>query len=334
MTHRRRRIPIILIAIVFLAIATNWLAPAPASAETFTPTNSEARIVSITPESNLVVLKVLGGDGALRLRVEPGHEAVVFGYQNEPYLRISAEGDIETNLNSPATYTNATRSGDVAVPDIDSDLPPDWKRIGHGQSVVWHDHRMHTMPGAPEVSEWAITIRLDAVTTMVLGSLTQLPAPSPLPWIALAGFVAVALVIFGRRSFTRIGGIVSLGVALCATIVVVNAWLATPSVLGRSVIPLCVGLAAVIASAVALFINGRVQLVVVFASLALSAGILASTSSALGSALIPGPIAPAIIRALLAAALGGTVAAAGLFVLSAGDGLSAPDLPARPAGNS
>ena len=303
---------------------------APASASTFTPTNSESLIVSMTPASNVIGLEVLGGDAALRLEVEPGHEVVAFGYQSEPYLRITADGDIETNLNSPATYSNATRSGAAVIPDIGPEAAPNWKRVGQGQSVVWHDHRMHTMPGADQFSEWSLKLQVDGVDTIAVGSLTQLPAGSPLPWIALALLVAVGVFLLGRCSFIRAGALVALGVAILATVVVLDSWLATPSALGRSIVPICVGGVAILGAAAALFVTGRARLVAVFASLALSAGVLASTSSALTAALIPGPLAPVLIRVLVAVGIGAATAAAGLTVLSAGEGSSPGDLPARP----
>ncbi len=56
---------------------------------------------------------VVGGDSFLEVSVDEGHEVLVPGYQGEPYLRFRADGTVERNRNSPATYLNDSRQGDV-----------------------------------------------------------------------------------------------------------------------------------------------------------------------------------------------------------------------------
>ena len=59
---------------------------------------------------------MVGGDGFLEMAVEPGHEVVVEGYDGEPYLRFRADGTVQENQNSPATYLNRNRYAGAEVP--------------------------------------------------------------------------------------------------------------------------------------------------------------------------------------------------------------------------
>ena len=59
---------------------------------------------------------MVGGDGFLDMPVEPGHEVVVEGYDGEPYLRFRADGTVQENQNSPATYLNRNRYAGAEVP--------------------------------------------------------------------------------------------------------------------------------------------------------------------------------------------------------------------------
>jgi hypothetical protein len=76
---------------------------APVAADAARPTNYRSTVTGVTPTEPDVAAEVTGGDSFLRLRVEAGHAVVVLGYEDEPYLRVNADGSVEENLRSPAT---------------------------------------------------------------------------------------------------------------------------------------------------------------------------------------------------------------------------------------
>jgi len=80
----------------------------------------------------------------LQLTNHTGHDLIVLGYDREPYLRVGPRGVFE-NTRSPATYLNRTLIATAPPPrSADATAPPQWKRIGGGPSVLWHDHRLIT----------------------------------------------------------------------------------------------------------------------------------------------------------------------------------------------
>jgi hypothetical protein len=183
------------------------LAPAHvALADPAGPTDFETTVVSVTPPTDVIEVEVVGGDAFLQLTVAPGNEVVVEGYQQEPYLRFRADGVVEENQRSPATYLNASRYGGGDVPaGADPRLPPDWQPVGTGGRFAWHDHRAHVMErGAPSVGAPGQQVQTATVAMSVNGSpvevavaVTWMPAPSRVPLAVGAavggGFVILAL---------------------------------------------------------------------------------------------------------------------------------------------
>ena len=173
------------------------------------PTDYRTTITSVTPPVDGVAVSVVGGDSFLRLVVDPGIEVVVLGYQQEPYLRIRADGIVEENQRSPATYLNADRYGTGTPPaGADPTLAPNWRQVGSGGSWAWHDHRAHWMsPDPPAAASPGTQIQASTVPLLVDGtavavdvSTTWLPAPSRLPLAvgAAAGGAAVLLALLRR----------------------------------------------------------------------------------------------------------------------------------------
>ena len=202
---RRRRL---LGALMVLAAAV--LAPAGvAFADPAGPTDFESTITSVTPDVPGVDVSVVGGDSFLRVAAESGIEVVVLGYQQEPYLRIRADGVVEENQRSPATYLNDDRYGSGTPPaGADPTLAPNWQQVGTGGAWAWHDHRAHWMspdppadatPGTP-IQSSTVPLVVDGTPVTVTVETTWLPAPSRVPLAvgAAAGLGAVLLALARR----------------------------------------------------------------------------------------------------------------------------------------
>jgi hypothetical protein len=203
-----------------VALALSWLAaasiaaPAPASAHSVagvSGTNYRTRLRSITPPVPGLTLKVIETGSRLELSNETGREAVVLGYQDEPYLRVGPAG-VFKNVRSPATYLNATRKGTTPIPaSASAAAPPVWKKTSSGTTARWHDHRIHWMgnqnppvvrraPGREHVVEpdWQVKIDLGGQTVTAHGDLVWVPGPSGWPWLLVGLALLGACVLAGR----------------------------------------------------------------------------------------------------------------------------------------
>ncbi|HSP28894.1 MAG TPA: hypothetical protein VLN74_10135, partial [Ilumatobacteraceae bacterium] len=81
----QRRIPQLLIGIV-AGLGLAAAVASPAFADPPGPTDYQSEIVSVAPETPEIEVGVIGGDSFVELRVEPGTEAMVVGYEGEDYL--------------------------------------------------------------------------------------------------------------------------------------------------------------------------------------------------------------------------------------------------------
>jgi hypothetical protein len=197
-----------------LGVVAPVLVAAPASAHTITgsgPTNYDTRIVSVSPQVPGLEVRVVEGDSRLELTNRSGADVIVVGYNNEPYLRVGP-GGVFQNRHSPATYLNRAVTANVAVPAAaDPKLAPDWQRVSGGNQVAWHDHRTHWMGGSDPpvvkaapgrvhviIPEWTVQLQKQGQTINVRGDLRWLPGPSPWPWVALAGGLAIAAILASR----------------------------------------------------------------------------------------------------------------------------------------
>lgn len=154
----------------------------------------------------------------LSLTNDSGKEVTVLGYFSEPYLRIGPDG-VHRNANSPTTYLNARRDGDVAVPPrADADGSPEWIEISEGSGYVWYDHRTHRMEAdGPwgRSSRWQIPFAVDGERHSMTGRL--LPVAGPSWWFPLLAALLVTspvLLTFTRRDGAlRPAAVVVMGVA-------------------------------------------------------------------------------------------------------------------------
>lgn len=190
--------------VVAIVAALAWLAtPAVAHADPAGPTDYRTTVESITPSVDTIALSVEGGDAFLRIAVDPGHEVLILGYDQEPYLRIGDDGVVEQNRRSYATYYNEERYGTDDVPDIvDNDAPPEWERVGDGGAWAWHDHRAHWMGTEPPIGlEPGESLPIQTVPVVVDGVPVEIAVR-----ITLVEGPSLAPVVFGA--------IIGLGVAL------------------------------------------------------------------------------------------------------------------------
>ena len=149
----------------------------------------------------------------------------MIGYQREPYLKIEPNGVYE-NTRSPAWALNADRKGTTPIPaTADPTATPEWEKVSSGNVARWHDHRAHWMgdqnppqvrrdPGGHHVinPEWVIDLTVDNQAVKVTGTLEWVPAPSSLPWVALA--VVSALVVAAGAATRRWATVLAAGLVV------------------------------------------------------------------------------------------------------------------------
>jgi hypothetical protein len=186
----------------------------------------DGRVVAVTPAMPGVSVRVLQFGDDLELVNGSSTEVSVPGYSDEPYLRIGPDG-VWRNKNSPATYINLNRYGQVSLPpSADSHAAPDWEQVSTEASYVWHDHRTHWMsqgqlPPAVaadpahdhQVFGWQIPMFYGDEKVVVAGELTWSPPPSP--WLVWPLYLVLTLVAVAAgllaRSPRPLGALLVLG---------------------------------------------------------------------------------------------------------------------------
>ena len=176
-THPRRRpwpaVLLLLVTALLVALAAVVVVAPPAGADSLTgaePSNYQTRVLGVRPALEGVSVEVADAGTRLRLHNRSDREVVVLGYAGEPWLRVQP-----------------------------------------GQSATWHDHRAHweaqeppaqvrRSPGSAQVAvpEWTVKLRTGRRLADVVGEVRWVPGPSPLPWLAGAAVLAMAVVAAGR----------------------------------------------------------------------------------------------------------------------------------------
>ena len=297
---------------------------APATADPPRPTDYRSTITGGASGDGFTV-EVVGGDSLLRLVVDEGHEAVVLGYRDEPYLRVLADGTVERNRRSEATYVNDRRyGGDGRLPDVvDPDADPDWEAIADGGTYAWHDHRIHWMsPQRPDgiepgeqVLAWSVPIEIDGEAHEVTGTLTLEARQSPVPWIAL-GLAVLGLSLGTRRrlraSAAPTAAIVGAIAALVAGVGELNG---IPPEAGRNPFVVAVPIVGLVAAVTAVLARRRPVNLPALAAAACVLGWAAFRLQVLTRPVLPTSFPPWLDRASTAIALGAGVAVAVAAVL-------------------
>jgi hypothetical protein len=297
--------------------------------------NDRTEILGLEPEVTGVTVRLV--DAGTRIELDAGtHRVVVLGYDGEPYLRVDRAGVFE-NVRSPATYLNRSLTGDAPPASADPQAPPSWRRTGGGSVVRWHDPALHVPPGMKvggrTSSAWERSLLDDDRPVTIEGRIVRLPARSRLPWLLVAGGLAVAVVALSTRAW-RLVTVVALGAVVVAdTARVVGlvahapTWLVSRTrVVGDTATLSVVGSGMAICALVLLAKRRRIEAATAAAA---SAAVLVLTGGVLEvrdlSAAVLGTSLPdAAARAAVAVVLGGGVGVGAAAVLELRRALSTP----------
>lgn len=207
-----------IIAVTAAAFSLAALTAAPAIAHEGDP-NFESIVTREGAEG--LQARVLSGDDRLELRNATGKLVVVEGYDKEPYARLFADGRVQVNQRSPATYLNEEPRGDVVVPDTaDPNAAPEWKTIEGNGRFEFHDHRIHWMAdGDPpsvredraerqKVYDWSVPVTVGDQAATIDGTLWWRGTGGGPPVAAIIGLAvfavgSVVLVVVVRRRRAR-----------------------------------------------------------------------------------------------------------------------------------
>jgi hypothetical protein len=326
-----------MLAVGLVASAVLVAGATPASAHGLgglTPTNYQTLLTSVTPAIPGVELAVVDLGTRLELTNTTPHPVTVLGYDGEPYLRVGPAGAFE-NTRSPATYFNRslTPTGSAPPKTVDAKAPPQWKRIGDGDTVSWHDHRAHFMgtsdpPAVARdrghrhvIDQFQIRMRTQGTNITARGIIVWVPPPSPWPWVALAVVLAVVVLAWSRTRAWPAVFAVTLTVLACAEIAhVVGLWGASTAAAGTKLAESGYSIGGVVLAVLALVwmrrkgANAAVPLVLIATIFLFVAGGLADVTT-LGHSEIPSTLPGWLARALVAITLGlgaGLAAAAAL----------------------
>jgi hypothetical protein len=300
----------------------------PAAADPPRPTDYRSTVSEVEPDAGGVDARIVGGDSFLELTVDEGHDVVVIGYGDEPYLHFLPDGTVERNRRSEATYLNDDRQGAVDLPpEADNEAEPEWEQVADGGTYSWHDHRIHWMgggtpPGAEPgqvVQAWTVELTVDGTPTEVRGELVLAEGISPLPWVALAAAAAVLVVVVGRRRPAPVAAAAMVAAAAGALAVGWAEYAAAPAGSGASPMPIVVPLVGLVAAVVGVVRpRGSLGPTATLAAAAAVIGWGVLRADVLWNPVLPTDLPFALDRGVTALALGVSVAAAGLVVWGGG----------------
>jgi MYXO-CTERM domain-containing protein len=203
-------------AVAVAALATAALAPTAALAHQGNP-NMKSVVDDLQPRVPGVSLQVLSGDDRFQITDRSKTATVlVQGYDKEPYAKITPDGTVTVNHNSPAYYLNTDRYGAVTVPrTANAKATPDWHVLDKTGVFEWHDHRMHYMSrGIPsivkdksaktKIFDYRIPINIGGREGQILGTLWWDPVKDGgAPVGAIVAFVVLALAGLGAAVVVR-----------------------------------------------------------------------------------------------------------------------------------
>jgi hypothetical protein len=291
------------------------------------PTNFVSRVRSVIPAVAGVRVEVRDLGARVEVRNDTPYDVVILGYEGEPYLRVGPAGVAE-NRRSPSLFVNRSQSITVAPPpSSDPHAAPEWRRIGGGHVVSWHDHRVHWMgTSAPEVvrnspghahlvSNWVVALRYRGHDVTVRGDLRWVPGPSALPRLALA--LLVAVLVAGLGFIRRWGEVLVptlVGLAVVVSVLVGGEWSAAsarPWIAFLSTVYSVLGIAVALAAVGALVRSRRepsnATAIVLVAAVILTFGSGLADITYLSRSQLPTTLSGPLARTCVALVLGGSV---------------------------
>ncbi|MEV0269635.1 hypothetical protein AB0H43_12710 [Hamadaea sp. NPDC050747] len=349
--QRRRAATLLGAAAVWTALLS-WAVATPAAAHAADApdaTNYRTTITGITPALPGVSVRAIEAGARLELTNHSDRVVEVLGYSNEAYLEIRPDGVFE-NVNSPATYLNATLQGGVVPPaNADPAAAPQWRKTSDQPVARWHDKRARWTALQPppavaadpgtghRIADWSVPLRMaDDLSTLELrGTLDWVPPPSAALWWSLTIVVAAALAALGLVAALRVqllGMILIVGGLAALTYVTAReidagargAWEIVAGVFASELWPAVAGLTALLAGGYALRNrpSGPFAVALAGAGLALFGGLVNAAVFFRSVAPIPWPdlVARLIVLAVLAIGIGVCGAAALLMRRSARPG--------------
>jgi len=125
------------------------------------------------------------GNGEVEMHVATGTTVEVLGVENEPYVKIDAEGAMFANENSPTWLMSNAEMG--AMPNPTPASAPSWKWIQSGGGLQFYDHRIHFMDtkidpalaNGGKVFDFKLPMIIDGAKLDVMGSLMFDPTIDP-----------------------------------------------------------------------------------------------------------------------------------------------------------
>lgn len=323
-----------------------------AGADPAKPGNFRSRVEWVTPRTDAVTAKVVCGDGFLEIEVQHGQTVEIPGYTGEPWVQVLADGRVQENQLSQATYINQSRYGTTASVQIPTDATianatkhPVWKTVDTNGRYVWHDHRIHYMtpsikptivPGTNRVSigerddgRWVVPMTVDGTPTQVVGELLKEPAPSGvLPWV-LAAVVAVLIGVTGWLLRDKAGRIAAGALVVAGALALLSGFhelAVVPAQAGGNPIAVALPAVATAIALLALLLRSAAarSIAVLAAAVALSVWAVLRVPS-FNKAVPLGDLDPTLTRLISAGALGASVGAAIAAIASGGLALRLTD---------
>lgn len=174
-------------------------------------------ITSVRPAVPGLVVAAESDGSYLTITNRTGRSLIVAGYEQEAYLRITAQGTWE-NTRSPTAWINAGGTERDQPSSVSAQAMPEWRQVSDSFTYRYHDHRIGwTGEGLPTVvagdvnrphliERWSVDLTMDDTQITVSGSLTWSPTGFGLAQVLfvlaclalIVGIVAV-IVVEGRR---------------------------------------------------------------------------------------------------------------------------------------
>ena len=210
-----------------LLLSASALAAGSTTPESGNPINDQgssydyrSNITGVTPSVPGLSFQVLEFADRILLTNHTGKTVTIYGYEGEPYARVLANGTVEQNVRSPATYLNTNFYAQVTVPaSANAGDPPQWHVIDRTGQFEWHDHRIHWMSPVPPakvknksqrtlIFNWQVPIAVGSTKGAIAGQLYWTPESSKASVAVIILGVAIAFagllfVLFVRRRRAR-----------------------------------------------------------------------------------------------------------------------------------